>query len=374
MAINRRRSQFLSAYLGRAADSSCRTDVQLVKHLALAATASPLVAATAEPGLVLVTGASGFVGRGVVASLARSMMDGRLVRAAWRRAMPAAVPPFAPNVQVVRVGDLTAETDWRGALAGASAVVHCAARVHVLRETAGDPLAEFRRVNVAGTLQLARQAAAAGVQRFVFLSSIGVNGATTSGAPFTADDVPAPRSAYAQAKFEAETGLRALAAASGLEVTIIRPPLVFGPGAPGNFGRLMRALQRGLPLPFGAVHNQRSLVSLDNLVSLIETCLDHPAAANQTFLVSDGDDISTTALLKHLARALGTPARLIPVPIALLAAGARLIGKPGIVQQLCGSLQLDIAKTRTVLGWAPVRRLSDALDDAAHGFLAGQAK
>lgn len=346
-----------------------------MSHLGPAAIAPPLSAFAATPGLVLVTGASGFVGRGVVTWLARPTAGGRPVRAAWRRDVPGMAPPCAPGapeVQTVQVGELVPETDWRGALDGVSAVVHCAARVHVMREKAEDPLAEFRRVNVDGTLQLARQAAAAGVRRFVFISTIGVNGAETFGTPFTADDLPAPHSAYTQAKLEAETGLRMLAGASGLEVTIIRPPLVVGPAAPGNFGRLMRALKRGLPLPFGAVHNQRSLVALDNLVSLIETCLDHPGAANQTFLVSDGEDISTTALLRHLARALGAPARLIPVPVALLAVGARAIGKPEMVQQLCGSLQIDIAKTRAVLGWAPVRRLADALDEAAREFLEAQ--
>ena len=339
-----------------------------------AVVAPPFFSLAAMPSLVLVTGASGFVGRAVVARLTRSARGGRPVRAAWRRVVPADALALAHGVHGVRVGELAPGTDWRDALDGVGAVVHCAARVHVMQETAADPLAEFRRANVAGTLQLARQAAAAGVRRFVFISSIGVNGAETFGTPFTADDVPAPHSVYAQSKHEAELGLQALARTSGIEVVIIRPPLVYGPGAPGNLDRLIRALHRGLPLPFGAVHNQRSLVALGNLVNLIETCLDHPAAANQTFLASDGEDISTTALLKHLAAALGKPARLIPVPVALLNAAARLVGKPEIVQQLCGSLQLDISKTRTVLGWAPVLRLADALDEAARGSLAGQAR
>ena len=323
------------------------------------------------PSLVLITGASGFVGRALVAQLART---GRPVRVALRRTVLAGAPEFAPSVQAVQVGELAPATDWRTALEGVGGIVHCAARVHVMHETAGDPLAEFRRVNVGGTLQLARQAAAAGVRRFVFISSIGVNGAETFDKPFTADDVPAPRSAYALSKHEAELGLQALARTSGLEVVIIRPPLVFGPGAPGNFERLMRALQRGLPLPFGAVRNQRSLVALGNLVSLVETCLDHPAAANQTFLVSDGEDISTTVLLKRTAAALGKSARLIPVPAALLVAAARLLGKHQLAQQLCGSLQVDISKTRTLLGWAPVVRLTDALDEAASEVLARAAR
>ncbi len=311
---------------------------------------------------VLVTGASGFVGHAVVAALAQG---GRPVRAALRRPLPASAVPFAAAVEVVQVGELAPTTDWNKALHAVDSIVHCAARVHVMQESASDPLAEFRRVNVDGTLNLARQAAQAGVRRFVFISSIGVNGAQTFGRPFTRDDVPAPHSPYAQAKHEAEVALRALALATSLEVVIIRPPLVFGPGAPGNFGTLMRALRRGLPLPLGAVHNQRSLVSLGNLVSLISTCLDHRAAAHQTFLVSDGEDISTTALLRALAKALGKPARLIPVPVALLAGAARLLGKSQAVAQLCGSLQVDIAITRSRLGWTPPLQLADALGETA---------
>lgn len=319
---------------------------------------------------VLVTGASGFVGHAVVAALARG---GRPVRAALRRPLPDAALPFAPAVQVVQVDELAPTTDWHAALHEVDGIVHCAARVHVMQESASDPLAEFRRVNVEGTLRLARQSAQAGVRRFVFISSIGVNGAQTFGRPFTRDDVPAPHSPYAQAKHEAEVALRKLALSTGMEVVIIRPPLVFGPGAPGNFSRLIGALQRGLPLPLGAVHNQRSLVSLGNLVSLIGTCLDHPAAANQTFLVSDGEDISTTALLRGLATALGKPARLIPVPVALLAGAARLLGQTQAVAQLCGSLQVDIAITCSRLGWTPPLRLADALGDTARAYL-GQSR
>ena len=315
---------------------------------------------------VMVTGASGFVGREVVAQLLRS---GREVTAALRGSAPDGACATTA-LRTVQVADLASATDWRAALAGVDVIVHCAARVHVMRETAADPMAAFRQVNVDGTLQLAKQAVAAGVRRFVFISSIGVNGAETFGTPFKPDDLAAAHSAYARSKHEAELGLLALAGNSPLEVVIIRPPLVFGPGAPGNFERLMRALQRGFPLPFGAVHNRRSLVALRNLVSLIEVCLDHPAAANQVFLVSDGDDISTTELLRRVATALGTRPRLLRVPAGVLKTVAGLIGRAPLAQQLCGSLQVDISKTRTVLGWAPVIRLDKALDETAREFLA----
>ena len=318
---------------------------------------------------VLVTGASGFVGRAVVAQL---LHCGRPVTAALRGVVPAGAGDCASALRTVKVGELAPVTDWRFALGGVDAVVHCAARVHVMRETSADPLAEFRRVNVDGTLQLARQAEAAGVRRFVFISSIGVNGAETFGTPFTADDVPVPHSAYAQSKHEAELGLLALARNGRLEVVIIRPPLIFGAGAPGNFELLMRALHHGMPLPFGAINNRRSLVTLSNLVSLIDVCLDHPAGANQVFLASNGVDMSTTELLHAVAAALGKRPRLFRVPAAVLKAVARLTGRAQLAQQLCGSLQVDILKTRTLLDWAPVTRLDQALDEAARAFHAGR--
>jgi nucleoside-diphosphate-sugar epimerase len=313
-------------------------------------------------GRVLVTGASGFVGRALVTRLAQAGMPVRTALRQWP-----CVP--LPDVDMVQVGDLHATTDWRSAIEGVDAVVHCAARVHVLHETAADPLAAFREVNVAGTLQLARQAQAAGVRRLVFISSIGVNGAETTEQPFTPEDAPSPHSPYAQSKHEAELALRSLAQATGLEVTIIRPPLVFGPGAPGNFERLMQALRLGMPLPFGAVHNQRSFVALGNLTSLVELCLDHPQAANQTFMVSDGEDISTTELLRRLALGLGRPARLFPVPSGAIRSLAGLLGKADFGQRVCGSLQIDISKTRALLGWSPPVSLADALNDAARRCL-----
>jgi len=231
-------------------------------------------------------------------------------------------------------------------------------------------LAAFRSVNVEGTANLARQAAATGVRRFVFLSSVKVNGEfTETGQPFTADDAPAPKDPYGVSKYEAEKLLRKIAAETGMEVVIIRPPLVYGPGAKANFESMMRWLVRGVPLPLAAMtNNRRSLVALDNLVDLIVTCLNHPAAANQTFLVSDGEDLSSAQLLKRMGAAMGHPAHLFYLPPALLKLGASVLNKPGIYQRLCGSLQLDIAKTRQLLGWTPPVSVDEGLRRAAEGF------
>jgi len=255
------------------------------------------------------------------------------------------------------------------ALTGVTVVIHAAARVHVLQDGSENPLAEFRKVNVLGTLQLAKQAAAAGVRRFLFISSIGVNGNETCARPFSVMDEPKPQSDYALSKYEAEEGLRALATQTGMEVVIIRPPLVYGPGAPGNFGSLLRWLNRRVPLPLGAATaNRRSFVALDNLVDLILTCMDHPAAANQTFLISDGEDLSTADLLRRLGQAIGRPALLFSLPTALLWAGARLLGKTEMAHQLLGSLQVNIDHTRRTLGWTPPVAVDEGLRRVAMGF------
>jgi UDP-glucose 4-epimerase len=311
---------------------------------------------------VLVTGATGFIGSALVDHLSKR---GHRVRAAVRGR--AANLQAAAGISIV--GDLSPTTDWSVSLEGMDVVVHCAARVHVMKESAADSLEAFRRTNVASTLHLTRQAVAAGVKRFVFISSIGVNGAETHGRPYTVADPARPHSPYAVSKHEAELELQALAASSGLEVVIIRPPLVFGPNAPGNFKRLMQALHQGIPMPFGAIDNRRSLVALENLVDLIETCVHHPAAAQQTFLVSDGEDVSTTALLQRVAAALGRPARLLPVPAGLLRGVAKALGKAEFAQRLCGSLQVDIAHTQARLGWQPVVTLDEALAGTARHFL-----
>jgi UDP-N-acetyl-alpha-D-quinovosamine dehydrogenase len=312
---------------------------------------------------VLVTGANSFIGS---ALLVRGALDSALrLRGAVRRS----VPDLPAGVETVRVGDLAPDTDWSDALRGVDAIVHTAARVHIMREAATDPLAEFRWTNVAGTLNLARQAADVGVQRFIFISSIGVNGAETFDVPFTAEDKAAPHSPYAISKYEAELGLRQVAQETGLDVVIIRPPLVYGPKAKGNFNTLLKFVHLGVPLPLGAIQNKRSLVALDNLVHLIVTCLDHPAGANKTFLVSDGEDISTTELLRRTAAALGRPARLIRVPPLTLRTAARFLGKTDLAQRLCGSLQVDISYTREVLGWIPPVSVNEALKQTARYFL-----
>jgi len=231
-----------------------------------------------------------------------------------------------------------------------------------MKDEVSDPLAEYRRVNVDGTLNLARQAATAGVKRFIFISSIKVNGEQTPlGQPFTAEDTPAPEDAYGISKWEAEQGLLQLATETGMGVVIIRPPLVYGPGVKGNFANMIKLVAKGLPLPLGAIHNLRSLVSVDNLVDLIITCIDHPAATNQVFLAGDGQDLSTTELLRGVARAMGESSRLIPVPSSLLMLGATLSGKKAMAQRLLGSLQVDISKARHLLGWEPLISVEEGL-------------
>jgi UDP-glucose 4-epimerase len=310
---------------------------------------------------VLVTGATGFVGRALLARLAA---DGHALRAAVRNRAPDL------DVEQVRVGDLGPNADWDPAVAGCGVVIHAAARVHVMNERAADPLAEYRRANVEGTLHLARRAAAAGVRRFVFVSSIKVNGEVTHpGRPFRADDPPAPVDAYGVSKLDAEQGLRHIADETGMQFTIVRPPLVYGPGVKANFLALMRALNRGLPLPLGAIHNKRTLVALDNLVDLIAVCTRHPAAANAVFLAGDAEDLSTTELAQRLAAALGARARLIPVPAEMLEVAARLLGRGAFAQRLCGWLQVDIGATCERLGWSPPVGVDEALRRTAAHFL-----
>jgi UDP-glucose 4-epimerase len=268
------------------------------------------------------------------------------------------------------VRDIGPDTAWQKILSGTDLIIHTAARVHEMKDTAADPLAGYRRINVAGTMNLARQAADAGVRRFIFLSSIKVNGDnTTFGRPFHADDPADPGDAYSRSKYEAEVELQRLSQVSGMEVVVIRPPLVYGPGVRANFLTMMRWVHKGWPVPLGSLENRRSLVALDNLVDLIKTCCVHPAAANQVFLVSDGEDVSVTELLRRIGVALQRPARFLPVPPGLVRALAALTGKHGQVARLSGSLQVDIDKTRKLLGWSPVVSMEVALQETARHYL-----
>lgn len=315
------------------------------------------------PRCVLVTGATGFVGRAMVAQL---QADGISVVAAVRHPGSGS----AQGVREVVISDIGPATDWRPALAGVDAVIHLAARVHQMRETAPDPLLAFRSVNALGTAALARAAAASGVSRFVFVSSIKVNGEETApGRPYTERDAPQPLDPYGVSKSEAETTLREIATTTGMPSVIVRPPLVYGPGVRANFLSMTRWVARGIPLPLGGVtENRRSLVALGNLVSLLRLTLEHPGAAGETFLVSDGDDVSTAELLRRTARALGRRALLIPVPTGALQAAAGVLGRREVAQRLCSSLQVDIGKARSVLGWRPPLTLDDGLRRAVEGL------
>lgn len=312
---------------------------------------------------VFLTGATGFVGSAILRQLLA--VPGREVACAVRGTSAS----LASGAQPVRCDDFAVDGDWQQALASVDVVIHSAARVHVMNDTEQDPLAAFRQVNVQGTLNLARHAAVAGARRFIFISSIKVNGeGTAPGQAYRADDTPAPSDPYGISKFEAEQQLLELARGFAMDVVIIRPVLVYGPGVKANFLSMMRWLDRGVVLPFGAIHNRRSLVALDNLVDLVITCIAHPAAANQRFLVSDGEDLSTSQLLTRMAQALGKPARLLPVPAWALQAGARLVGRKALSQRLCGSLAVDIGKTRELLGWAPPVKVDTALQAAARYY------
>lgn len=306
----------------------------------------------------LVTGSNGFVGKALCAELQRY---GNTVIGVTR-----AKAASNNHIEHLIIDSIDGAAKWSESLKCVDIVIHLAARVHVMADTAADPLAEFRKVNVDGTLNLARQTANAGIKRFIFVSSIKVNGENTApGKPFTEDALPHPQDPYGVSKFEAEQGLLKIAQETGMEVVIIRPPLVYGAGVKANFASMMRAVKRGLPLPLGAIHNKRSFVYVGNLVSMIMCCIEHPAAANQVFMVSDGDDLSTTGLLRACATALGVRPRLLPVPQKLLQLGAALLGRGDVAQRLCGNLQVDISKARRLLGWTPPFSVEDGLKATA---------
>lgn len=303
---------------------------------------------------ILLTGASGFVGNALVTDLTRLKDSKFSVSVALRK------PQYFSGYTSFHINDISGKTDWSEALANQNVVIHTAARAHIMKDEMADLLAEYRKVNVDGTLNLARKAAKAGIKRFIFISSIGVNG-NINICPFTEEDKPNPVEPYAQSKWEAEQGLWQIQRETGIEIVIIRPPLVYGTNAPGNFGSLIRWVDKGIPLPLGAIHNKRTLVALDNLVDLIITCIDHPSAANQVFLAGDGEDVSTTELLRAVAKAMGKPSRLIPVPAGLLMFGATVLGKKAMAQRLLGSLQIDMSKARDLLGWRPVVTIDEQL-------------
>lgn len=310
---------------------------------------------------VLVTGASGFVGRHVAAELQRRSIKVRVARRA-----NGSYSVSDSGLEVLALpGSGVVPADWADLVEGCRAVIHLSARAHVLQDSHEDQTQAFRIANVDFARACAEAAARAGVGRFIFMSSVGVYGGTSGAQPFRIDSELAPHTPYARSKADAESALVEVVSRSDMALTVIRPPLVYGHGAPGNFGTLVRALKRGWPLPFGSVTgNRRSFVAVDNLVDLVITCLDHPAATNQFFLVSDGEDLSTADLLRRLGAAMGRPARLLPVPMRVLALGAKLLGKPEIFQSLCSSLQVDMSKTRDLLGWQPPIGVDEGLKRA----------
>lgn len=316
---------------------------------------------------VLVTGSSGFIGKGLCASL---NLAGYGVVMAVRQLRDMEAP--RGGGKCVAVGNIGQDTDWRQALAGVDTVVHLAARVHVMKELASDPLAVFRAVNVAGTENLARSAAKYGVKRLVYLSSIKVNGESTPRDAFTENDAPHPQDAYAISKWEAEQWLHEIAAETGLEIVIIRPPLVYGPGVGGNFIRLLDGIDRRIPLPFASVRNRRSLVFLGNLIDALVSCVSHPAAAGKTYLISDGEDVSTPELIERVAVALGRPARLFPVHVGLMRLAGAVFGKSAAVERLLSSLTVDNAAIRRELGWVPPYSMAQGLTETANWYKARQ--
>ena len=296
---------------------------------------------------VLVTGATGFVGNALVPELTKA---GHSVRAAVWSDQGGSLPE---GVEAVEVGDIGPGTDWDAALEGIEGIIHLAARAHVMKETSADPLADYRRINVDGTRRLAAAAGKAGVRRFVFLSSIKVNGERTKGCPFNEAFVPLPEDAYGITKWEGEQALMEEAGRFGIETVILRSPLVYGPGVKGNFLRLLGVCEKGLPLPLSAIRNARSFVYSGNLASALQTCLDHEAAAGEVLLVADGEGISTPGLIRGISEALGKPARLFPVPETLLRAAARALGKSEMADRLIESLAVDDRKIREILAWQP---------------------
>lgn len=310
---------------------------------------------------VLITGATGFVGRRVCQFLKDRDYDvTRIIRQTGT---------LSESNNCVVVEDIDGDSKWTGVLAGHSCVIHLASRVHVMNDVPNQSKNKYWQTNVNGTLSLAQQAATSGVKRFIYMSSIKVNGEATYKNPFRPEDVPAPVDYYGQSKHEAEKGLQAIAAATGLEVVIVRSPLVYGPEVKANFLRLLKWVHKGVPLPLGAIDNKRSLIFVDNLTDFIIECVVHPAAAGETFLVSDGVDMSTPELIRKMAFYMNHSARLIPVSVGLLKLGARALRRTAEVERICGSLQVDISKAVRLLGWHPPVSVDMGLEKTVAWYL-----
>ncbi len=319
---------------------------------------------------ILITGATGFVGSRLVHFLS-AQFPAMELRLAVRQ-KPDVSHSFdrfsTGSIEVV--GDINPRTNWSDALTGIEVVIHLASRVHVMHDVALDPLAEYRNANALATIHLAQEASKAGVKRFIYLSSIKVNGEeTSSGQSYSEDSTPAPIDPYGISKWEAELGLEKVCAQTGMEFVIIRPPLVYGPGVKANFQRLMRLVAKGMPLPLGAIHNKRSILALDNLVHFISKAMVNPLAANQRFLLSDGDDVSTTQLLRLIAKGMGKSIWLLPVPAFILRVAAHVFGNSAAADRLLGSLQIDSSKARQLLQWQPAVSMQEGVAIAAQAYL-----
>ena len=315
-----------------------------------------------QPSKILITGASGFIGQALLKRLTRDHLTVRCILRQQNQNFN--------HIEHILMPSMSESNDWRRALEGCDIVIHLAARVHVMHEDSKDPLSEFRKTNVVLTTNLARQAAALGVKRFIFLSSVKVNGEGTRHNVFNESQAANPQDPYAISKWEAEEALRHLSKKTDMEVVIIRPPLVYGPGVKANFLKMMRYLQRGVPLPLGNIQNKRSLVGLNNLVDFIVTCVSHPKAANQTFLISDDDDISTSNLLRLISKVMDKRPRLIPIPSKLLFWLFSMIGRGDFAERLLGSLEVDISKAKKLLSWSPPTTMEDELKETVRAMKA----
>ena len=319
---------------------------------------------------VLITGATGFVGSRLAGFLSSQFPNMELRLAVRHQPDELQVPSVLPAGSIEVVGDINPHTNWSNALVGVDVVIHLAARVHVMNDVALDPLEEYRNANTLATIHLAEEAAKAGVKRFIYLSSIKVNGEETlPGQSYLEESIPAPIDPYGVSKWEAEQGLEKVCAQTGMEFVIIRPPLIYGPGVKANFQKLMGLVAKGLPLPLGSVHNQRSMLALDNLVSFIVEAISNPLAANQRFLLSDGKDVSTTQLLELLAKGMGKSSWLIPIPTFILRGVAQILGASAAADRLLGSLQIDSSKARQLLQWQPPLSVEEGIAIAAKAYL-----